>query len=177
MVFLPCSDWKMVLACSSRTRASGSTAGAQGQITSEQCTFKCLRLSENRATCPVRWARCHPGHAHSGQKHPAQGMHGGDWPRSPPVALLTVRPSYPIVRQVDQERQSQTCSARTCPSLAPRVSLPGFWWALETRDHSLKNNPVPLANAHRMPPAPVLFPCLPEHQWERTEGEAYSSPP
>lgn len=44
--------------------------------------------------------------------------------------------------------------------------------------HSLKDSSVPLKDAHRMPPAPALWlPCLPEHQWERTEGEPYPSPP
>ena len=47
MVFLPCSDWKTVLACSSRTRASGSTAGAEGLVTEEQSTFKCPSLPAN----------------------------------------------------------------------------------------------------------------------------------
>lgn len=56
MVFLPCSDWKTVLACSSCTKALGSTAGAEGQVRWVRSTGKGLRLSGNTA-----WACAHGG--------------------------------------------------------------------------------------------------------------------
>lgn len=68
MVFFPCSDWKMVLACSSCTRPSGSTAGAEGQVTWEQSPTKYLSVSENRASCPGRWACRHWGCTRGGRK-------------------------------------------------------------------------------------------------------------
>lgn len=69
MVLLPCSDWKMVLACSSCTNASGADEEGAGLSRASRVTARtCLRVAsfpkEGGWPLSPRWA-C------SGQRHPA----------------------------------------------------------------------------------------------------------
>ena len=53
------------------------------------------------------------------------------------------------------------------PCLAPSVCLPGFWWALESRDPSLRHSSVPLTPQDAADASTV--PCFPAHRGKGLE--------
>ena len=79
------------------------------------------------------------------------------WLEALAVRMRWGRPPMGDSRGRDPGRAVLGCAP---PLLPASLSLDSGW--LRGWDHSLKNSPVPLTNAHRTLPAPALFPCFPE---------------
>lgn len=118
MVFLPCSNWKTVLACSSRASASGSAAG-QGQVRAELGTGECLHhLPTGLRPREVR-------------RRPLPRVCTCIWAglaRAPFRLFLKL-----TVRFSGQGLGPEALQRALC---APSFSFPGFGWALGVGDGS-----------------------------------------